>query len=773
MSFEPIAIVGQGCVLPGALSPSALRELVQAGRSAVGPAPAGRWRLGPEHAMGTASHAADRTWSDAGGYVEGFDALFDPSGFLLPEATVRALDPVFRWVLHAAREALRPVGHERASDRAGIILGNLSFPTAAMSRYAESVWLDAQDPSFHASVGGRAAQSAGVERPSAHNRFMSGLPAHLAAAALGLGAGAHALDAACASSLYAIKLACDRLHDRTADVMLAGAVNAADSLFLHVGFCALSAMSRTGQSRPFHRDADGLVPAEGAALLALKRLGDARAAGDRILGVIRGVGLSNDGRGRGLLAPAEEGQRRAMNLAYAMSGLAPADVSLLECHATGTPVGDATEVRSTAALYEGLHDVPIGSLKSNLGHLITAAGAAGVMKVIAAMDDERRPPSLHGDAPLDVLSGSPFRLLTAGERWPSDRPRVAAVSAFGFGGNNAHLLVSQDDPGLAARSVVGTRSRVAVAVVATGAMLGDTTGAGAAARAVFGAEAWSPRRSEVAVALDGLRFPPRDLEQTLPQQLMVLECAREAAAGVALPRERTGVYVGIGCDPEVARYGARWRLAEWSEAWTRSTGAKPAEGWLAAARDAVLPRLEAAGVVGTMPNIPANRINSQLDVAGPSFTVSSEEASGVVALQLAARALREGELDAAIVGAVDLSDEPVHRAALAELRLDASPGDAAVVLLLKRLDDARRDGDRVLAVLDDEGSPTLSLGDGVLDPLARSRAHAAAGLMDVALATWSVAHGARPQVGRVAAPWFGERVAEVTTRPLGGGGATV
>jgi len=769
VSFEPIAIVGQGCVLPGALSPQALRELVQAGRSAVGPVPAGRWRLRPSHAMGSPEHATDRTWSDAGGYVEGFDALFDPTGFLLPEATVRGLDPAFRWVLHAAREALRPIGHERPSDRAGIILGNLSFPTAGMSRYAESVWLSSQDASFQRSVGGLA----GLDRPDARNRFMSGLPAHLAASALGLGAGSYALDAACASSLYAIKLACDRLHDRSADVMLAGAVNAADSLFIHVGFCALSAMSRTGQSRPFHRGADGLVPAEGAAILTLKRLSDALAAGDKVLGVIRGVGLSNDGRGRGMLAPAEEGQRRAMQLAYAMSGLSPSDVSLLECHATGTPVGDATEVRSTAALYEGLRDVPVGSLKSNLGHLITAAGAAGVMKVIGAMDAGVRPPTLHADAPLEVLAGSPFRLLTKSEPWPSDRPRVAGVSAFGFGGNNAHLLVSQDAVGLRTTSYAGVPSRAKVAIVGVGAMLGDTTGAAEAARAVLGAEPWSARRESVSVSLEGLRFPPRDLEQTLPQQLMVLECAREAAVGVTLPRERTGVFVGMGADPEVARYGARWRLAEWSEAWGRTTGTTPSEGWLSKARDAVLPKLEAAGVVGTMPNIPANRINSQLDVAGPSFTVSAEEASGVVALEIAARALREGELDAALVGAVDLSDEPVHREALRELGLDVSPGDAAVVLLLKRLDDARRDGDRVLAVLDGEGTPSLRVGDGAVEVFSKARAHAASGLLNVAAAAWSVAHGARPQASRVAAPWLGERVAEATTRSLGDGVATV
>src|SRR5262249_11630875 len=176
-----------------------------------------------------------------------------------------------------------------------------SFPSVSLARWVEAHWIECQP-----ALGRAWRERAGVQAPEARNRFMSGQPAHLAARALGLRAGAFALDAACASSLYAIKLACDRLHDGLAELMVAGAVNAADDLFIHVGFCALQAMSRSGRSRPFHREADGLVPAEGAAFVVLKRLEDARRAGDRIHGVIRGVGLSNDGRGSGLLAPSAE-----------------------------------------------------------------------------------------------------------------------------------------------------------------------------------------------------------------------------------------------------------------------------------------------------------------------------------------------------------------------------------------------------------------------------------------------------------------------------------
>src|SRR6185503_1163343 len=193
-------------------------------------------------------------------------------------------------------------------------------------------------------------------------------PAHLVARAIGFQERSFALDAACASSLYALRLACDMLHDRRTDVMLAGGVCHVDDLILHLGFTALQAISMSGRSRPFHRDADGLVPAHGAALVVLKRLDDAERAGDHILGVIRAVGLSNDGRSRGLLVPSEEGQVRALGAAYTMAGLDPREVSLVECHATGTPVGDGVEIRGMKRVYEGARDVPVGSLKSNLGH---------------------------------------------------------------------------------------------------------------------------------------------------------------------------------------------------------------------------------------------------------------------------------------------------------------------------------------------------------------------------------------------------------------------
>ena len=750
MRFEPIAIVGQSCLLPGSNSPEQLWANVLAGRDLVSEAPEGRWGLDSAHVMG---EGPDRAVSNRGGYVSGFEALFNADGFAIAPEEIDGLDPLFKWVLHAGREALN--GVQGPTERAGAILGNLSFPSSALSRLAESTWLaDALE--------GLRAQ-AGVVDP--RNRFMSGLPTHLLAKALNLGAGAFALDSACASSLYAIKLACDRLQDGEADLMLAGAVNRADDLFIHVGFSALKALSPTGQSRPFHKDANGLVPAEGVAIVALKRLSDAVRDGDAIAGVIRGVGLSNDGRGRGMLAPSSAGQVRAMREAYAQADLQPSDISLVECHATGTVVGDGTELESMAQVFEGSSDLPIGSLKSNMGHLITAAGGAALIKVLGAMKAQTRPPTLHADEPLDALRDSSFRPLQAAEPWPGDTPRRAAISAFGFGGNNAHLIV-EEWTGSSPTTQTQPSATTPIAVVGLGARIGDTESAQSFAE-VLNSGRNSRQATAVKLRLSGLKFPPNDIAQSLAQQTLLIEAAREAVDGVSeLPRERTSVLIGMQCDAEVARYGMRWRLAQWAPA-----GADQA--WLDQARDRVLPALQSAGVVGHMPNIVANRLNSQFDLGGPSLTISSEETSGLVALQLAARQLRNHEVDAAIVGAVDLCCEPVQTAASATLPLDRqTPGDAAVSLVLKRLADAERDGDTILAVLDEPAEAALHLGLAPgATPLTEQfgHAHAAAGLVHSAAAIIACRTGSRPG----GQPWTDEaRIASVSIQTQHGQSST-
>jgi acyl transferase domain-containing protein len=403
--FDPIAIVGRGCVLPAALSPDALWDNVMAKRVSLGTRPAGAWRLG----HGVAGEPFTEAAAGLGGYVHGFDQVWQPAGFLVEPHDIGSLDPLLHWTMHCGRAALReaglagPSGMHGPLPRAGLVLGVLGYPSPGMSRFAERTWAGALPDRLRQAVASGCDQDTCDQDP--RNRFSCGLAAHLTARALGLGGGSVGLDAACASSLYAIKIAVDRLHDRVADLMLAAAVNHADSLFLHAGFGVLGAISRTGRSRPFARTADGLVPAEGAACVALMRLADAVRADIPVLAVIRGMGLSNAGRGEGLLAPSQEGQQRAILAAYRSAGLDPRSVSLLECHATGTPLGDAVELRGAAKVFAGIRDLPVGSVKSNLGHPVTVAGLAGLLKLIGAMHAGIRPATLGAEDPTAAAVG--------------------------------------------------------------------------------------------------------------------------------------------------------------------------------------------------------------------------------------------------------------------------------------------------------------------------------------------------------------------------------
>ncbi|MCG8442965.1 MAG: polyketide synthase, partial [Caulobacterales bacterium] len=438
MAFEPIAIVGRACVLPGALSPDALWRAVAEGRDLVTGPPPGAERVEPARAGAAGSQFAIawRAAAQRGGHVTGFDGVFDPGGFRLPADEVRRLDPLFQWVLHTGREAWRDAGGEGrlAGERCAVVLGNLSYPSRALVALAAEAALDAQPWSGPASRGG-------VTAPE--NRFMSGYPAHLLARALGLGGPAFALDAACASSFYALGAACDMLHDRSIDAAVVGAVNRSDNLFLHLGFSALNALSPSGKSRPFDRAADGLLPSEGAAAIVIKRACDVDPAHERVYGVVRGLGLSNDGRRKGLLAPDPGGQREAMARAYASADIDPATISLIECHATGTPVGDPIEARNLRDLFAAAPDLPIGSLKSNVGHLITVAGLASLIKVLGALEQGERPPMRAAGDPIDEAREGPLRILSAPEPWTVDGPRRAGLSAFGFGGDNAHLILEE------------------------------------------------------------------------------------------------------------------------------------------------------------------------------------------------------------------------------------------------------------------------------------------------------------------------------------------
>ncbi|MGB3627775.1 MAG: beta-ketoacyl synthase N-terminal-like domain-containing protein, partial [Henriciella sp.] len=648
--FEPIAIVGRGCVLPGALTTDALWQAILEERDLLSPPPEGKWGVTPEEHV---------SMTYQGGFVSGFETIFNPLDYDLADTDAAGLDPVFQWLLHAGREAWLDAGAPKAkAKKVGVIAGNLGYPSRALSDFAADIWLSGRsdiDPI---------------------NRLNTGGPARLLARALGAKGPAFALDAACASSLYAIKLACDRLQDRSLDVVIAAAVNGADNLILHQGFSALNALSPTGRSRPFVEGADGLVPAEGAAAVVLKRLSDC-SPDDMVHGVIRGIGLSNDGRRKSLLAPDEGGQAEAMQAAWRVSGLDPSkDIGLLEAHATGTPTGDSVELSATAKHFAGNADLPIGSLKGNLGHLITAAGMASLIKLTYAVNEGIIPATrIDGDA-LSAFGRSNLAPAQRGA-WPKDRPRIAALSNFGFGGNNAHLILAADDGSRPKARKQREVKQPKVSICATGLCLGPDRGV-AAVLQKLSRPPGSPRREMADVRANprALRTPPTELASSQGQQLALWDAVDEAIERHSIADQaRVGVFTGFACSPEASRWMLRARIAARLGLGSQTQAADDA-------RNQIAPPLKPGDVLGAMPNVSANRLNSRGDWRAMGFAVMEEEASGLRALELAMRALQAGEIDAAVVAAADLSADPVHREAIGE-----DGGDAAVALVLKRAKD--------------------------------------------------------------------------------------
>ena len=261
-------------------------------------------------------------------------------------------------------------------------------------------------------------------------------------------------DAACASSFAAVNAAFEMLREGHVDTVVAGGVDRNMGAVIFIKFCKIGALSATG-SRPFGEGADGFIMGEGAASFLLKRLSDAERDGDRVYAVIRGVGASSDGKGKGITAPNPIGQILAARRAWENAGLDPATATLMEAHGTSTKVGDVVEVESLTSVFDGAprQSIGLGSAKSNIGHLKAGAGAAGLLKATMAIYHKVLPPTLNSrqSNPNIDFPNTPFFLIHEPQAWeaPKGAPRrVAGVSAYGFGGTNFHLVLEEYIPGM-------------------------------------------------------------------------------------------------------------------------------------------------------------------------------------------------------------------------------------------------------------------------------------------------------------------------------------
>lgn len=766
------------CLFPGAASLEQFWQNLVAGRDCTSLATVEQMGIEPDLLYDPVKGQRDRYYALRGGFVRNPPPLVS-TGLNLPPTVLADLDKLEAWTLMVMRQALVDggrLGDAAALARCGLILGNLSFPTHASHRLLAPIYRRAVEASL-TELAGRPVQldpgpfdGTGTARAV---QIASG-PAALAAHAFGLGAGWLALDAACASSLYAIKLACERLRTGQADLMLAGAVSAADSLFIHMGFSIFQAYPEPGAtSRPLDRASRGLTSGEGAGALLLKRHRDALRDGDRIYGLIRGVGWSNDGAGRHVLVPNPKGQQLAYERAYAEAGLAPERTAYIECHATGTPVGDVTELQTIERFFAAHGHVPLfGSVKSNFGHLLTAAGMAGVIKVVLSMAHGIIPPTIGISDPLTTPSGAvgPQQLVQTSRPWPAERPDQAAVSAFGFGGTNAHLVLERPAAPQAATFIAPPLySPPPLAIVGMGACFGPWSSlatleqaivAGAQALGPLPATRWKGLEAQGAVlrtyglpegqaprggyldqfSIDSLRYkiPPAAGDQPIPQQLLILKVADEALRDAGLrPGSHVAVLVAMEAELAVHQFRARVDLS-----WQLPQALAQAGIVLAPADAARLEEVLKAALndpaqvnqyTSFIGNLMACRIAALWDFSGPAFTLSAGDGGVFEALQLAQNLLADETLEAVVVGAVDLAggiervlahslNQPPATGGVGHGCETASwlVGEGAGAVVLRRSAAAVHAGQRVYATLDGLCVTTSSPGEAPSATLART-----------------------------------------------------
>ncbi len=720
-----IAVVSLSGIFPGAGTADLFINNILAKHSAVAPVPAHRWPAPIETMVqqGTKGPVPDRAASNKAGLITDFN--FDPQGFNTPADLLAGLDPVHHLVLSASRDLM--AGCHLTPDarkRTAVVLAAIALPTPGADRLTRKIFCTAQ-PSPVSKVDALAAS-------------MVGTPAHILASAFGFEGGAYTLDAACASSLFAIKLGCEQLGFGQADAVVAGGVSSPDALYTQVGFTQLQAISPTGRCAPFDMHANGLVVGEGTGLVLLKRLEDAVADGDTIHGVIKGWGVSNDIDGN-LVAPASDGQVRAMTGAYEMAGWSLGDIQYMECHGSGTPKGDQVELTSITTLGQqfGTQNarLSIGSVKSTVGHLLTAAGAAGFIKTLMAMNRGTLPPSLNfTEFPENSPAlGTGIQVQCDPVPWAPQSmsdPRRAGVSAFGFGGINAHILLEEwrRDAKIHPVPAAPKAEFVPCAIVGMGALCGVAKDMAAIDAILCGQHSptftpagrrW-PRTDHlpedqvqapslfmetIDLALGEFQIPPNQLNDILPQHIAMLKAAKAALIDAGIrprpdsteaPRHHIGCAVGIDFDFGATDFHLRWHLHHHPDD----------------VLDRLGPGLNFDRTLGALGGIVASRLARAFKLGGPCFTLSSGETAGIRAVEIGCRSLATRETDTFLCAAVDMGGDMRHiaeHAALSPMDPNILPSEGAAAVVLKRLDSALADGDPIYGVITGTGAASSDL----------------------------------------------------------------
>ncbi|MBN1296084.1 hypothetical protein JXA80_04840, partial [bacterium] len=448
---EPIAIIGINCLFPKASGTGAYWANIRNGTDCLIEVPEHRWKLDDYYDPDPTT--TDHTHSRTGGFLD--PVPFNPMEFGIAPNALEATDTSQLLTLLATRDALHDAGlaagiPAAVRERVSVILGvtgaqELVIPLGARL-YHPLIRQTLQDVGLPTPDADEIVRRITHQMVDWQENAFPGLLGNVVAGRIAnrfdFGGTNCVVDAACAGSLGAVHLACLELQEGRSDLVVSGGVDTFNDIFMYMCFSKTHALSAQGHARPFDRSGDGTAIGEGVGVVILKRLTDARAAGDRVYAVIRSVGTSSDGKGNAIYAPSATGQKRALHRAYELAGFSPDTVDLVEAHGTGTPVGDAIELDALTQVFREARQngrwCALGSVKSQIGHAKAAAGIAGLIKAALALHHRVLPPTIKVDRPLDALANNstPFYLNMNKRPWVSrpGHPRRAAVSAFGFGG---------------------------------------------------------------------------------------------------------------------------------------------------------------------------------------------------------------------------------------------------------------------------------------------------------------------------------------------------
>lgn len=689
---DKIAIVGLGCIFPEADNPEQLWKVFEQGTDVTSEISEHELGVSPALYKHPEKGTIDKIGYSKNGYVRKSDITLDD--FRVAKQALQQFDKVFQWTLHAAAQALKDAGNSDVDSvlaRTGLVLGNINMPTHAAKQLVSQMYHEILTPHIQTLIGREDFAFSKYWQGhdwSLDNLLIGSHNAVVTAQALGLQGPTYTIDGACSSGIYSISLACKHLQAGEADIMLAGATCQADHIYINHGFNVLKAFPDKGEeSLPFDKRSGGLKAGEGVGVLALKRYSDAKASGDKIYGVIDAIGLSNDAGAKHMLVPDTKGQQLALARAYEQASRYP---DYVECHATGTPVGDKVELNSIASFFGAERLPKIGANKQNFGHALTASSMVSIFKVLLAMQHDEVPATQK----VEAFVGSESGILTIDSvvrsaiKWPAQgKGKVAGVNAFGFGGVNGHLVICSEDALKPEQEVESAEKPQSLAIVGLSACLpkvrelrdlddlitqGNNNFGGLPQKRWSGIEKCTALLSKYNLddiptgafidqfVFDCQRYkiPPNAAGLHLLSHLSLMPLAEAAFldAGFKLDGQLRNIAVIIAGDDDCnsLRYQARtemaWQLRD-SLAKSNITLTDDELTRLETiTKDALFPEPTVEGVTGGIGNIVSSRISALLKLNGPAFTLQSHENSIAKAIDVARLLLDAKQVDAVIVG---------------------------------------------------------------------------------------------------------------------------